>query len=135
VKGGCVPNQTGGTCTTNNDCPSGAPACIAGHCTPTCTTDAQCPAGDYCNQGACAPDTRPTPTCTANHDTCATSQQCISGYCRYTCTDSHQCALIDARIPVCASDGVCRSAAEGNPQCTSKDQCQAGQDCVGNVCK
>ena len=105
---------------------------------PACTKDGDCPTGDYCNQGACVLDTRPKPNCTTNTD-CAGSggqpESCVGGYCRYNCSTDQQCKTIDARIGYCAADNVCRTQAEAHPQCTSKAQCAAAQDCIGNVCR
>jgi hypothetical protein len=107
--------------------------CVAGHCTAACTNDMQCPTGDYCNQGACVPDTRPHGNCTMQSD-CMSTQLCIDGLCRYKCTTDMQCQQIDAFIPACGVDGVCHTVAEAHPQCTSKQDCAPTQDCVGNVC-
>jgi hypothetical protein len=104
-----------------------------------------CPTGDYCNQGACQIDTRPTPNCTQQSDcTGGSAQECLGGYCRYLCTSSTQCVDIDVRIDVCSTSvndagagtiGYCESPAEATPQCTSQSQCAAGKDCIGNVCE
>jgi hypothetical protein len=58
----------------------------------------------------------------------------------FTCSNANDagnaaCEHIDSRIPVCASDGVCRSSAEANAQCTTKTDCPSGQDCISNTCK
>jgi hypothetical protein len=108
--------------------------CVDGTCTAACTADSQCATGDYCNQGACVVDTRPTPNCTTSAQCTGQNQTCVGGYCLYNCTTNTQCEMIDARIGYCSSAGVCRSQAEANPQCTQQSDCASGQDCIGNVC-
>jgi hypothetical protein len=141
--GACKPSPVGSTCTSSAQCSGGTPVCLAGHCAPACTTDAQCPTGDYCNQGACEVNTRPTPDCTQQSDcTGGATQQCLGGYCVYTCSTNTQCADIDVRIDVCSAtvpdagpSGYCESPTEATPQCTSQSQCPTGDDCISNVCK
>jgi hypothetical protein len=136
VKGGCQKDPTGSTCASNTDCSGTTPYCVGGQCVSACTTDANCNAGDYCNQGACVLDTRPKGNCTTDNEcNTAQGQKCISGVCKYPCTSDNQCKLIDTRIGYCGTDQVCRSYTEAHPQCTSKSDCAAGQDCVSNVCK
>jgi hypothetical protein len=102
----------------------------------------QCPAGDYCNQGACVPDTRPQPNCSMTSQ-CSSNQTCLGGYCRYECQTDQYCLTVDARLGKCVADpaatapntGVCKSPSEANPQCTSQSQCPMGQACIGNVCQ
>jgi hypothetical protein len=83
-------------------------------------------------------DTRPKPNCSQNSD-CLSTEQCVTGYCRYTCSPSstmtNQCSLIDARIPVCSSAGICVSQSEATPQCTAQSGCSMGQDCISNTCQ
>lgn len=136
VKGGCV-TPPGNTCQLDSQCPTTAPKCVGGNCVPACTTDSQCATGNYCNQGACVPDTRPKTNCNGDAD-CAGSgapQACVGGYCRYKCVGDKDCQIIDARIGFCAADLVCRTQTEAHPQCTTKSQCASGQDCISNVCR
>ncbi len=139
VKGGCEPNPTGSTCSTNNDCKAPTPFCVGGQCEAGCTNDQQCGPGNYCNNGACAPDTRPTANCTGdlqcNSDAGGPAEKCVSGICKFPCSTDAQCATIDVRIKYCAPDKVCRSYSEAHPQCTSKSDCAPTQDCISNVCK
>jgi len=111
---------------------------VAGACVAACTADAQCGAGKYCNQGACAVDTRPKPKCTADNEcggTGGNSQKCVEGYCKYACTADAQCRLIDARIGFCAKDLVCRTSSEASAECTGPGQCAGGKQCIDNACK
>jgi hypothetical protein len=136
TKGVCEPNAGALACTTSGQCPAMTPICAGGQCSAACTSSAQCTTGDYCDQGACQLDTRPTPDCARSSDcTGAAPQVCVNGFCEYPCTTSQQCAEIDVRIDVCSPQGYCASGAEANPQCTQKSDCAAGQDCIGNVCE
>jgi hypothetical protein len=110
---------------------------VSGACVPSCNVDKDCATGNYCDQGACVIDTRPQPNCTDDSQCTAGGgmQKCVGGYCKYTCTTDKTCELIDSRIGTCAKDGVCRTAAEANPQCTQQSDCPKGQDCIGNTCK
>ncbi len=133
----CREVPSAGSCTTKGDC-GATELCASGKCVSACTTDATCGAGKYCLGGGCVIDTRPAPNCRADLD-CESNggpaRACIEGFCKFRCATGDDCLRIDGRIPVCAADKVCRSTAEENPQCTSKEQCMQGQDCVGNVCK
>jgi hypothetical protein len=145
TKGACEPNPTGSTCSSASDCSTPTPVCAGGFCTAACDPNASpgtCPTGQYCNQGACVPDTRPQSNCTSDPECTASggAQKCLDGICKYTCSNAndagnYQCETIDTRIGYCASDGVCRSASEANPQCTSQGDCQSGKDCISNVCQ
>lgn len=135
--GACKPKPTTG-CTTNADCSGATPQCAAGSCVKACTADAECGAGNYCNQGACAVDTRPKPNCTEDAQcggTAATPKKCLGGFCKYTCTTDDYCRTIDSRIGYCAKDGVCRNFAEASAQCVASTDCDAGKSCVDNACK
>jgi hypothetical protein len=132
IFGVCQPTSTE-ACTSNGQCPFTAPVCAAGTCSLSCSADAECPTGDYCDLGACVPDTRPSPDCSTNSQ-CADDQICDAGFCLYMCETSTQCADIDERIPVC-SQNVCRSTAEANPQCTTQSECAEGESCISNQCE
>jgi len=68
-------------------------------------------------------------------------QACLGGYCRYVCSTNAQCADVDVRIDICsatvtdAGSGYCESSVEATPQCTSKSQCPATEDCISNLCE
>lgn len=137
-KGACTPVPQPPQCTTDASCPTATPRCVRGACVPSCTTDESCGEGKFCDQGACVTDTRPKPNCRIDNE-CAEPNRppraCIAGYCRYQCTEDAACRRIDARIGYCGRDSVCRGANEAAPQCTSKDECPSGQDCVANSCR
>ena len=141
TKGACEPNGGGGVaCTTDQQCSSASPNCVAGVCTKACTGDTECGAGKFCDQGACVLDTRPHPNC--NDDTQCVStgvpKKCVGGFCKYTCTTAQgdgYCKTIDNRIGYCAKDLVCRSQEEANAQCLASTDCASGQICVDNQCK
>ena len=141
TKGVCEPTApTTPACAADSDCSGGTPQCVAGACVPACATDNDCGSGKFCNQGACAVDTRPDPNCSTDADcgSGATPKKCVDGFCKYTCTAAQgdaYCATIDTRIPTCAKDLVCRSTAEADAQCTQASDCAAGQDCIDNACK
>ena len=139
VKGGCSPNPVGTTCSSNAQCSAPTPFCVGGTCVASCTNDTQCGPGNYCDNGACVPDTRPTGNCKTdlqcNSDAGGPAEQCLLGICKYSCTTDAQCAAIDVRIKYCAPDKVCRTFTEAHPACTSKADCAPTQSCVSNVCK
>jgi hypothetical protein len=110
---------------------------VSGSCVATCTTDATCGTGNYCDQGACVPDTRPKPNCSSTDTSaCASSQSCVGGFCRYSCTSDSTCTHIDNRIPTCTSAGYCAGTSTGGAiQCTQQSDCTSGQLCVDNTCK
>jgi hypothetical protein len=112
--------------------------------------DSQCGTGNYCNQGACVPDTRPTPNCTTDSNcisTPSTPQACISGFCSYECTTGMTgdgfCKTVDNRFVSCGANpnaeppynGTCLTMTEAGAQCTMKSQCPAGKDCINNICQ
>ncbi len=136
VKGGCEKNLTGSSCTSNAECSATTPFCVARHCTAACTNTQPCGPGDYCDQGACAPDTRVKRNCQIDTQ-CNTAggEKCNQGLCKYPCTDDTLCSQIDLRIRSCGLDKVCRSYSEAHPQCTAMADCPIGKDCVGNVCR
>jgi hypothetical protein len=124
------------TCTNDNQCSGDTPKCLAGKCQKPCSDDATCGEGNYCNQGACAPDTRPKTICTTqDKSACKETQSCVDGFCKYPCQKDNDCQIIDARIGSCGVDKVCRAPAEAKPQCTSQQDCPSGQSCVDNSCK
>ena len=139
-KGVCKPSPTGGTtCQNGQQCSGETPRCVGGSCVKACTGAApdECGEGKFCDQGACVLDTRPKPNCTDDVQcggTAATPKKCLGGVCKFTCTSDQYCRTIDNRIGYCAKDGVCRTAAEANAQCTGPADCP-GQSCVDNQCK
>jgi Cys-rich repeat protein len=137
-KGVCEPS--GNQCTSDAQCSGGTPKCVQGQCAAACDPNnpvgpSACPNGEYCDQGACVPDTRPSPNCGGTGQQCLANQQCVDGFCRYSCTTDQECKLIDARIGYCAADQTCRDAQEANPQCLSSSDCPSGQSCISNQCK
>lgn len=138
TKGVCEPNQ-GTQCTSDAQCSGSTPKCVSGSCVAACTTDADCGtgSGNYCNEGACVPDTRPKPICSdTDHSACNANQSCVSGFCRYSCTDDKSCSLIDHRIPTCVAAGYCAGTSTGGPiQCTQSSDCTGGKTCVDNTCR
>jgi hypothetical protein len=139
-KGVCKPGPATPQCTSDAQCTDpNAPNCVSGSCVKSCPNgDGDCSTGNYCNQGACVPDTRPKPNCTADNEcggTAATPKKCLAGFCKFTCTTDQYCRTIDGRIGYCAKDGVCRSASEATASCTGPGDCQAGQSCIDNACK
>lgn len=136
-KGVCKPG-TSAACTSDAQCSGDTPNCLAGACVRTCAGDTECGDGKYCNQGACAIDTRPKPNCTTDTEcggTAATPKKCVGGYCKYTCATDQYCRTIDTRIGYCAKDGVCRDATEANAACVAKADCAGGTSCIDNQCK
>ena len=141
-KGVCKPTPVGPgnpACTGDAQCTTPeAPSCVRGACVKACGGDAECGAGKYCDQGACVPDTRPTPNCTADDQcggTSATPKKCLGGFCKYTCTTNEYCRTIDNRIGYCAKDNVCRTAAEASAACFGPGECTGGMSCIDNQCK
>lgn len=134
-KGACVLSPDDPECTTALDCVGGM-ACANGVCVGPCATNADCAAAEICDAatGTCLADPQPKAACETDPSVCTAGQRCMGGYCRFACTSGDGCKLIDARIPVC-DEGVCKSEAEANPECLTKDDCEAGQDCVSNACK
>jgi hypothetical protein len=53
------------------------------------------------------------------------------------------CKTVDNRFVSCGANasakppynGTCLTQTEATPQCTSKSQCAAGQDCINNICQ
>jgi hypothetical protein len=135
-KGVCKPDAAG-ACTSDAQCSGETSKCLAGACVKPCAGDGECGDGKYCNQGACAVDTRPKPNCTNDAQcggTAATPKKCVGGFCKYTCSTDQYCRTIDTRIGYCAKDGVCRDATEANAACLSSSEC-AGKACIDNQCK
>ncbi len=132
-KGVC--RETITACTSDAQCSGTTPKCILGECRAACTTSDSCGAGNICNQGECVLDTRPNRQCSeGNADACPSGQTCKRGFCMFTCDTDSQCKLIDARIPSCTAEKVCRSAAEANPGCLLSSQCGNDKDCIDNSC-
>lgn len=136
-KGVCKPT-TPPACTGDTQCSGETPKCLGGSCVKPCTTDPECgEAGKfYCNQGACAVDTRPKPNCTGDAQ-CSSggpAQKCVGGFCKYTCDSDQTCRSIDNRIGYCAKDGVCRNATEAAAACVAPSDC-SGQSCIDNQCR
>jgi hypothetical protein len=135
-KGVCKPTPSG-ACTTDAQCGGATPNCLAGTCGKACAADPECGDGNYCNQGACAVDTRPKPNCTTDAQcggTAATPKKCLGGFCKYTCATDQYCRTIDSRIGYCAKDGVCRDATEANASCVQSSDC-GGKTCIDNQCR
>jgi hypothetical protein len=136
----CADGQCLAACSPTTACANGA-NCEKGVCKPLpisvvkCSGDPECGDGKYCNQGVCAVDTRPKPNCSGDAQCSAANQKCVEGYCKYTCSSDQQCRVIDARIGYCGKDQVCRTQSEANAECTTKDQCTDGKDCIDNACK
>lgn len=135
AKGVCAPDTSNPQCDDSHPCVGGL-KCVSGICQGQCTSNGECASDEICDatSSTCMKDPQPKPPCAQNPTVCGTERTCDQGYCRYPCKDSSACLKIDNRIPEC-SGGVCRSATEANPQCTKKDDCSAGQDCVSNECK
>lgn len=138
TKGICEPTA-GSQCTTDAQCSGSTPKCENGSCVAACdpnsVSTSQCAAGEYCDNGACVPDTRPQPNC-GDASQCLSNQVCLDGFCRYSCGTDTDCKLIDARIGYCAADKTCRDAQEANAQCLSSADCTvAGQICISNTCQ
>ena len=137
-KGVCKPDAAGG-CQNDTQCAPSAPKCIAGACYKQCAQDPECGAGNFCDQGVCKVDTRPKPNCTVD-DNCVTPgstvpNKCVGRFCNFTYSSYQYCRTIDTRIGYCANDGVCRSAEEAQPECTTSAQCTGGKVCVDNRCR
>lgn len=143
TKGACHPTTTGTGCSTDQQCGGATPQCVGGACVKACASDGECGSAEFCNQGACALDTRPSPNCTDDAQcggTAATPKKCVGGLCKYTCTASNPtgdqyCRTIDNRIGFCAKDLVCRTSAEANAQCVVSTDCAAPKICVDNQCR
>lgn len=134
IKSRCQPDEAHPQCSESVPCTGGL-QCVQGLCQGACTSHEQCAAGEICSAstGTCIDDPQPKAPCEQDASLCSARQVCQGGYCRFACSTDTECRLIDARIPVC-SQGVCMSEIEANPQCTSKDECGPGQDCVSNRC-
>ncbi len=133
--GVCEIDSSTAGCGGASPCPGGL-VCVEGVCRGTCETTAECASGEVCHAptGTCIADPQPVRPCAKDPSVCGENQACVEGYCRYPCTDDMSCKLIDARIPVC-KDKICMSQAEAAPECTKKQDCPGGKDCVSNVCK
>ncbi len=155
VNGKCIPScgtqnpcETGYVCNKNGVCEAdtanpqckddagctGGLACVAGMCRDRCASNT-CPAGQLCNPstGACMPDPQPVALCAKDPSACRDGSSCINGFCRYPCADTAACKLRDGRF-LCA-EKLCMLESEANPQCTKKDDCPVGQDCISNACR
>ncbi len=134
AKGVCRATITG--CKADSECSGATPKCLLGECRAACTTNDTCGAGNVCNQGECVVDTRPETECKDGETgVCPSNQTCKRGFCKFPCATDSECKLIDARIPSCTADKVCRSAAEASPGCLLTSQCGAGKDCIDNACR
>ena len=133
-KGVCTLDPTSPECSDAAPCANGE-ICVKGICTTGCTADSQCGAGEVCDgtSHACIPDPSPKPICDTAKP-CPVPEVCqADGYCHYPCADVNHCKLIDNRFVAC-DQGVCKTDAEVNPECTLANPCPAGKDCVSNKC-
>lgn len=134
AKSVCEVDANDPPCSVTKPCLGGL-VCSSGACVGACESNADCAATEICDASTstCIADPQPKAPCETDSSVCTSAQTCVNGYCRYACSTASDCVLIDARIPIC-SGGICKSEAEANPQCLSKDDCATGQDCVSNVC-
>ncbi len=130
----CEVDATNPQCSATNPCLGGM-VCSGGVCVGACGSNADCAATEICDASTstCIADPQPQAPCEKDPSVCTAAQTCVEGYCRYACTTGSECELIDARIPVC-DGGICKSEAEADPQCVTKADCAAGEDCVSNAC-
>jgi MYXO-CTERM domain-containing protein len=143
--GTCLPRESGGTCTTGDQCSSGfcvAGTCCNSSCTGACQTcssgtcQAQTlgqPGTPSCAPYACDGNDGVCPTSCASDENCASTYYCSGGACvsqvtnGMTCTANDQCQSNN-----CAAGSCAGSTTNGNP-CTLTDQCASGY-CVGGTC-
>ena len=135
--GVCVPDTANPACSDQAPCAGAGEICVDGQCAAACDANDDCPAGEVCDAaaGACIPDPSPLPTCSAAGSACeGVGQVCMAdGYCHYPCQDAQQCKLIDNRFEAC-DQGICKTAEQVNPECTSQLPCPSGLDCINNQC-
>ncbi len=159
---GCVNSECAALCTKDSDCGSGttcqsgfcrAPAvaecdvsrscdgdghCVDGRCLPRCKGSNDCESSkDVCGEdGFCRADWQPHPTCTGNSD-CQSGHVCVAGTCRTPCATgaNDECRAFDVQIPICASDHLCYSSNETNPECRAAVDCTGGLACIDAQCR
>jgi hypothetical protein len=150
-------------CTSTSDCGSDTCHTVDGVCEPKCTVDSDC--ADYsptrtcnvslgqCNVGGCNPACTGgqvcaggvcvTPAeCTVGSDCRADLPACVSGVCSACTSDSHCNGRSDSKTRCDVSTGACvlplvscdslavEPGTNGGP-----DECNYGEDCVGNRCQ
>lgn len=143
AKGVCIPDAQNPQCGSQAPCPDPADVCVGGVCSEACKQNADCIAGEVCDwaSGACVNDPSIKTVCSSDPQcAAATPQTCgADGFCHYICDPKGpnmgvtQCKQIDNRYDFC-DGGICKTLAEHSPQCTSKQPCPLGQDCISNKC-
>jgi len=133
MDGICSDDGSTSSCTTNADC-SGGEVCLDGACRPECSADSDCADGYRCNSsGVCRLNTRPTPFCSSDSD-CMTGRVCVDAVCRTPCADSDECLRFDVQFNVCL-ENLCVTTNEATSDCTTGDDCLAGQVCSDGICR
>lgn len=146
-KGVCVPDNQNPQCSATSPCPKAEQVCLGGVCAAPCSSNAQCPSGQVCDwaAGACVNDPSVKTVCSSDAQCVGASpQQCgdnanEDGFCHFICNPMGQnggvtqCKLIDSRFDYC-DQGVCKTTAEVDPQCTTQNPCPLGMDCISNKC-
>lgn len=117
IGGACVAEF----CTSSVDCPVGQHCGSNRQCLPGCAVASDCWAGQYCSDGACVPL-----PCTDTRTDCGWGSFCEDGVCRDAGDD--YCAPCDGNED--CPRGVCWEGLYCGVDCTTRDDCPAGFDCL-----